>query len=58
MPERLLTFREYLTRRVLMSGASPFLAKEAVASTAMEHPEWDMNETKTWDEWLRTDVTP
>lgn len=28
-----------------------FLAAEAVASTAMEHPEWDLDEEKTWAEW-------
>lgn len=27
------------------------LISEAVASTAMEHPEWDMDEERTWDEW-------
>jgi hypothetical protein len=28
-----------------------FIVKEAVASVAIEHPEWDMDEERTWDEW-------
>lgn len=27
------------------------MATEAVASTAIEHPEWDLEETKTWAQW-------
>ena len=28
-----------------------FVAAEAVATTAIEHPEWDMDEVRTWAEW-------
>jgi hypothetical protein len=50
--DRLYTRREWLTRYAIMTGASPMLAKEAVASTAIEHPEWDMDgETKTMADW-------
>ncbi len=28
-----------------------FMAKEAVYSTALAHPEWDMDECKTFAEW-------
>ena len=28
-----------------------FMVKEAVASTAIEHPEWNMNEVKSYEEW-------
>lgn len=30
------------------------VAMEAVSSTAIEHPEWDMNEEKTWAEWEKS----
>jgi len=25
--------------------------REAVASTALSHPEWELTERKTWEEW-------
>jgi hypothetical protein len=46
-----LTRRQYLTYRLLMRGFPAFVVLEAVASTAIEHPEWDMDEEKTWLEW-------
>lgn len=49
----LMTRRRYLILKALDRGAGLFTAQEAVASVAMEHPEWDMNEIKTWDEWER-----
>lgn len=49
--ERRYTRRQYLVYRTVMEGTSVFLAQEAVASTALEHPEWDMDETFTWAEW-------
>jgi hypothetical protein len=48
-----VTRRQWLTRRAIMSGAAPFGAVEAVSSVAIEHPEWDMDESKTWAEWER-----
>jgi len=45
------TRRQWLTRRAIMGGAAPMLAIEAVASVAIEHEDWDMDETKTWAEW-------
>jgi hypothetical protein len=45
------TRRQYLTLQVMMSGASVWMAIEAVSSTALAHPEWDMDEEKTWEEW-------
>lgn len=48
---RLITRRRYLTLKALEAGAGVFLAAEAVASTALEHPEWDMDEQRTWTEW-------
>ena len=46
-----MTKREYLEMKAILWGVHFMLAKEAVASTALEHPEWDMDEVKTWDEW-------
>ena len=51
MNQRPMTRREYLAARAIIAGANPWFIREAVASTAMEHPEWDMDEVKTWDEW-------
>lgn len=47
-----MTRRHYLTLKAMNdTNCGIVLAIEAVASTAIEHPEWDMNEVKTWDEW-------
>lgn len=46
------TRRQFLEYQAIMGGTNLFLAKEAVASTAIEHPEWDMDEEMTWAEWL------
>lgn len=46
-----ITRRQYLTIKALVNGTTWFVAIEAVSSTAIEHPEWDMEEQKTYDEW-------
>jgi hypothetical protein len=56
MTQVTLTKRQYLTiKACLPTGdgipVDMFMAMEAVASTAIEHPEWDMDEQKTWREW-------
>jgi hypothetical protein len=43
--------RTYLTIKALAAGGGLFMAAEAVASTAIEHPEWDMDEKRTYAEW-------
>lgn len=43
--------RQFLTYAAVIQGAPMALAIEAVASTALEHPEWDMDEQMTWAEW-------
>ncbi len=53
---RPFTRREYLMLRVLEMAddtgiLAMLLAEEAVASTALAHPEWDLDEKKTWAEW-------
>lgn len=52
-PTGLLPFtrREYLVLRAVGAGAPFSLAPEAVSSVAIEHPEWDLAETKTFKEW-------
>src|SRR3954462_692022 len=50
--EQRYTRRQFLIYHAIMDGgADYFTAAEAVASTALEHPEWDMDETHTWREW-------
>lgn len=51
-----LTRRQYLLIKVLSSGnvdqrVNIFMAQEAVESTALAHPEWDMDEIKSFKEW-------
>jgi hypothetical protein len=47
--------RQWLFFRALRADASAsvFEAWEAVSSTAIEHPEWDMEETRTMSDWDR-----
>lgn len=50
-PER-YTRRQFLTYQLVMEAGTPiYEAMEAVASTAIEHPEWDMDEEMTWAQW-------
>lgn len=42
---------ELAQKQGAVSVADIFVIKEAVASTALEHPEWDMEEKKTPEEW-------
>lgn len=46
-----LTRREYLLLNAFAAGAYILTAQEAVASVAIEHPEWDMDEVHSLDEW-------
>ncbi len=36
--------REYLTRRAMEMGVPALYVEEAVSTTALAHPEWDMDE--------------
>lgn len=50
--DQTFTRRQFLTYHALMQGdVDLWQAIEAVASTAIEHPEWDMDEAMTWAEW-------
>lgn len=48
-----MTRRRYLLIKACLAGAHWTIAHEAVSSTAIEHPEWDMEEERTWAEWER-----
>lgn len=50
----LMTREKYMLIRAMLNGANIWLAKEAVASTALSHQEWNMAEQKTWREWERS----
>lgn len=41
----------YLLVKAVMCGAPVMLAREAVATTALAHPEWNMDEQRTWRQW-------
>ena len=48
------TLRQYLMMQASLRGTHWSLAAEAIASVAIEHPEWDMDgRRKTWDEWAK-----
>jgi len=57
---REITRRAYLTIKAMEGGygslVSVCVAIEAVASTALEHPEWDMEERRTWRDWERANA--
>jgi hypothetical protein len=46
-----ITRRKYLTIKMMQRGYDFFTCTEAVSSSALAHPEWDMEEKKTWYEW-------
>ena len=45
------TRRVWLIIQAMHAGVAWQQAEEAVATTAIEHPEWDMTETRTWVGW-------
>jgi hypothetical protein len=51
--EQRFTRRQFLIYHAVMEGADMFTAMEAVSSTAIEHPEWDMEEEMTWEQWRK-----
>jgi hypothetical protein len=55
-----LTRHQYLVIKTLYAITEDFarpslsdllMVEEAVSSTALAHPEWDMDEVRSWDEW-------
>lgn len=50
--DRTYTRRQFLIYQAIMeTGTTVWTAMEAVATTAIEHPEWDMDEEMTWSQW-------
>jgi hypothetical protein len=64
-PNELMTRREYMFNEALLAMADEgrpsasmldlMVMKEAIATTALEHPEWNMDEAKTLAEWRAND---
>jgi hypothetical protein len=46
-----ITKLAYLTVKACREGGRFWVVQEAVASTALAHPAWDLTETKTFAEW-------
>jgi hypothetical protein len=46
-----VTRRNFLVAEAMLLGTPMSLAVEAVSTTAVEHPELDMHEIRTWAEW-------
>ena len=47
-----IKMRTFLILKSMEVTRVPYsVAADAVASTAIEHPEWDLDEKRTWDEW-------
>lgn len=47
-----MTKRDYLALSVMvLTGCDVFLAHDAVSTIAIEHPDWDMDEVRTYSEW-------
>jgi len=46
-----ITRRQYLLMKAAEQRMGVFVAIEAASSVALAHPEWDMDEERTWDEW-------
>lgn len=48
----MMTRRHFLVYKAMQdTDCGIMLAIEAVASTAIEHPEWDMDELRTLQQW-------
>jgi hypothetical protein len=50
-PNDPITYEMYLVARLLQHGVSWPSAIESVINTSFEHPEWDDEPKRTWDEW-------
>lgn len=46
-----VTRQTYLWTKALERGEYLVLAIQQAADLALEHPEWDMNERRTWAAW-------
>lgn len=48
-----MSLRQFLLLTALREDTNMFIAIEAVSTTALAHPEWDMNERKPLAVWMR-----
>lgn len=49
MDDTTFSMRTYLiVKTMILAECDWLMASEAVASTAIEHPEWDLTERKPW----------
>lgn len=48
-----MSLRQFLLLTALREDTNMFIAIEAVSTTALRHPEWDMNERKPLAVWMR-----
>lgn len=47
-----LSLRSFLVLNVIMATGCDFMtAMEAVSSTALANPEWNMDQRETWADW-------
>lgn len=53
-----MTRYTYLVLRAMDAGASMPEAMEAVSSTALEHPDWDMAERRSLADWWAIEQAP
>lgn len=53
-----ITRRQWLTHQAVVGGMKVGDAMKAVARTAIDYPEWDMDETHTWEFWQRQGAVP
>lgn len=49
--QQVFSRRQFMEYHLIVQGTPWWAAKEAVASVAIEHPEWDMDEEMTWGQW-------
>lgn len=45
------TRRQYMIRKLVHGGTQFPTAAEAVTNASRNHPDWDMDEQRTWAEW-------
>jgi len=51
MTDDLMSKLTYLTVKACQAGGAFWVVQEAVASTALAHPEWNLTEKKSFAEW-------
>jgi hypothetical protein len=45
------TRRQFMEYSRIMEGEPGWTARQAVATAALEHPDWELEEEMTWAEW-------